>query len=156
MKTHAFFILFLVCIGAYAQIPPPVIPPAIQWQRCYGGSGLESQPSLIATADGGYIMSGFSFSTNGDLTGNYGLEDVWIVKLDAARNIQWQKNYGGSSIDQAYDIAQTPDGGYVFAGMTVSNDGDVSGNHGFQDLWVVRLDAAGAIQWQRCYGGSNN
>ena len=63
------------------------------------------------------------------------------MKLDTALNIKWQKCFGGSNNDAAgYNLEQTRDGGFIFAGGTQSNDGDVSGNHGgYGDGWVVKL-----------------
>ena len=61
------------------------------------------------------------------------------MKLDATGNIQWQRCLGGSSPDYASSIEQTTDGGYIVAGYSDSNDGDVSGNHGHSDAWIVKL-----------------
>ncbi len=54
--------------------------------------------------------------------------------------IEWQKTFGGSSDDAGVFIQQTSDGGYIVAGYTKSNNGDVSGNHGWMDFWVVKLE----------------
>ena len=58
---------------------------------------------------------------------------------DQAPNIEWQKCLGGSDDDGAFSVQQTSDGGYIVAGLTGSNNGDVSGNHGGGDVWVVKL-----------------
>src|SRR5678815_2223993 len=65
--------------------------------------------------------------------------DYWIVNLTGSGNILWQKCLGGSDNDQAYSILPAMDSGYVVAGATYSNDGDVTGNHGSKDYWVVKL-----------------
>lgn len=75
------------------------------------------------------------------MSGNHGSSDYWIVKLNETGNIQWQKGLGGSSYYYAQSIQQTFDGGYVVAGYTKSTDGDVSGNHGDFDVWIVKLEA---------------
>jgi hypothetical protein len=62
--------------------------------------------------------------------------------------IEWQKCLGGTEGDAANSIQQTSDGGFIVAGYTESNDGDVSGNHGYDDFWVVKLNSSGTIQWQ--------
>ncbi|MDR2523205.1 MAG: hypothetical protein LBC93_05845, partial [Synergistaceae bacterium] len=62
----------------------------------------------------------------------------------------WQKCLGGSRDDKANSIQQTSDGGYIVVGYTNSTDGDVIGNHGENDAWVVKLDASGDIMWQKC------
>jgi hypothetical protein len=127
----------------------------IQWQKCLGGSGYEEGNSIQQTTDGGYIMSGFTQSNNGDVSGhNGGYLDVWVVKLNSLGVIQWQKCLGGSSSERSRFIQQTTDGGYILTGNTDSNNGDVSGNHGGTDIWVVKLTNLGVIQWQKCLGGS--
>ena len=127
---------------------------AIQWQKCLGGNSWERAQSVQQTADGGYIVAGNSNSNDGNVSGNHGTDDFWIVKLSNAGAIQWQKCLGGSDGETPYSIQQTTDGGYIVAGFTLSNDGDVSGNHGYFDYWIVKLNSAGAIQWQKCLGGT--
>ncbi|HYV94588.1 MAG TPA: T9SS type A sorting domain-containing protein [Chitinophagales bacterium] len=142
--------------------------PAILWQKCLGGSGTEGislatnfqfpplNPATIQqTPDGGYIFAGNSTSNNGDVTGNHGGSDYWVVKMDSVGNLVWQKSYGGSNNDLATSVDQTSDGGYVVAGHTYSSDGDVEGLHGTDaDSWVIKLDGTGNLQWQRALGGS--
>jgi uncharacterized protein (TIGR02145 family) len=127
----------------------------IQWQKCLGGSQNDNAYSIQQTTDGGYITAGNTYSNDGDVSGNHGGADYWIVKLDSLGALQWQKCLGGSYEDRAYSIQQTTDVGYIIAGYTRSNDGDVSGNHsGNKDYWIVKLDSLGALQWQKCLGGS--
>jgi hypothetical protein len=126
----------------------------IQWQKALGGSGDERGHAIERTVDGGFVVTGCNWSTDGDVTGNHGVWDFWVVKLDSNGNIQWQKSLGGTSYDVARDIKQTFDGGYIVTGATFSNDGDVTGIHGGGDIWIVKLDSAGNIQWQKTFGGS--
>ncbi len=125
----------------------------IQWQKTYGGSSLDLATSIQQTTDGGYIIAGYSDSNDGDVTGNNGDYDYWIVKIDEFGAIQWQKSLGGSGEDRAESIQQTTDGGYILAGYSNSNDGDVTGNHGYFDYWIVKLEENGTIQWQKSLGG---
>ena len=81
--------------------------------------------------------------------------DYWIIKLDANGTEQWAKCYGGSEHDFAYSISQTPDTGYIIAGCSLSNDDEVTGNHGTADYWIVKINDTGAIEWEKCLGGSN-
>lgn len=127
----------------------------LQWQKSLGGSGEDRAYAIQQTSDGGYIVGGSAASTNGDVTGNHGIADYWIVKLDAAGALQWQKSFGGSAIDEAHTIQQTRDGGYIVAGRSESFGGDVTGNHGTSDCWVIKLDGGGVLQWQKTFGGSN-
>ena len=148
---HLFLTVTLFSVTLlYAQAPE------IEWQKSLGGSYFDEARSIQQTSDGGYIVAGNSYSNDGDVSGNHGEWDYWIVKLNDTGNIQWQKCLGGSEFDIAYAIQQTSDGGYIVAGMTESNDGDVSGNHGYDDYWVVKLDDTGNIQWQKSLGGSES
>ncbi len=129
----------------------------LQWQKALGGSDYEQANSIQQTKDGGFITCGWSRSNDGDVSGNHGDYDFWVVKFDAAGNVTWKKSLGGSRGDLAYSIEQTTDNGYIIAGGTNSNDGDVSGLHGRlgkEDFWVVKLDVNGILQWQKTLGGT--
>jgi hypothetical protein len=115
----------------------------IQWQKTYGGRSDDSASSIQQTSDGGYIVAGDTRSFGA------GESEIWVLKLDQNGNIQWQKTYGGRSDDFAPFIQQTSDGGYIVAGDTMSfGAGDL-------DIWVLKLDQNGNIQWQKTYGGRN-
>ncbi len=128
---------------------------AIQWQKTIGGSESDYAYSLKPTPDGGYIAAGYSYSSNFDVSGNHGDADAWVVKLNSNGGIQWQKSLGGSNEEIARSIQLTPDGGYIIAASTKSDNGDVSGNHGDADAWIVKLNSSGGIQWQKTLGGIN-
>jgi len=128
---------------------------SVEWQKCLGGSFEEHVYSIQQTSDGGYIVVGETWSNDGDVSGNHGTADMWVVKLSSDGDIEWQKCLGGIGWDTAYSVIQTNDGGYVVVGDTSSDDGDVSGNHGGYDVWVVKLNSQGEIAWQRCFGGEN-
>ena len=111
----------------------------IEWEKIFGGSKWEEGNSIKQTKDGGYIIGGFSSSNNGDLSKNQGCNDFWIIKIDSMGNIEWEKSLGGSGYEEAKSIILTSDGGYIVAGVTDSNDGDVKGFHGEKDAWIVKL-----------------
>ncbi|HEX6426163.1 MAG TPA: T9SS type A sorting domain-containing protein, partial [Niastella sp.] len=125
----------------------------VVWQKCLGGTKSDVGRYITPTADG-YIVVGESMSIDGDVTGGHGGSDIWVVKLDKNGNIMWQKCLGGSNEEKASGIKQTADGGYIISGTTHSNDGDVQGFHGSTDMWVVKLTSNGALEWQKCLGGS--
>ncbi|HVZ56990.1 MAG TPA: gliding motility-associated C-terminal domain-containing protein [Chitinophagaceae bacterium] len=127
----------------------------IQWQHTYGGDGNDYATSVDITPDGGYILGGYSNSFNADLTTNMGVFDFLIIRVDASGNQLWLKNLGSSGSDECFGIRATPDGGCVAVGVVRGGDGDVTGYHGSEDAWVIRLDNTGALQWQRCLGGSS-
>jgi hypothetical protein len=119
-----------------------IVPGAVQWAMTYGGTRSDYSYSIKETRDGGYVMAGgtWSFGANWD---------AWILKLDGNGDIQWQNAYGGTNDDYAYSIQQTSDGGYVVAGaMSFIMSGS--------DIWILKLDGNGGIQWQNTYGGVNN
>jgi len=128
----------------------------IEWQKKLGGTLNDGCWSIQLTADGGYALAGVTESNDIDVTGNHGMNDYWLVKLNANGNIVWQKTYGGTSIDYGIVMAVAPDGGYVLSGFAFSNDSDVTGNHGAGDMWVVKTNSTGTIEWQECLGGTNN
>jgi Secretion system C-terminal sorting domain len=144
-----FSILLLVCIAAYGQAP-------IQWAVSPGGTASDAAYSVRQTFDTGYIVAGYTASTDGDVTVSTGTVDYWVVKLHSDGTIDWQATYGGTGQDEANAIIQTADTGYIVAGYTSSTNGDVTGNHGGFDVWVVKLSKTGAIQWEHCYGGAGN
>jgi uncharacterized delta-60 repeat protein len=113
----------------------------VQWQKTYGGPNWDGAYSIQQTSDGGYIVAGFTYSFGA------GNGDIWVLKLDPNGDVQWQKTYGGPSGDGAYSIQQTTDGGYIVAGWTSSFG---AGNG---DIWVLKLDPNGDVQWQKTYGG---
>ena len=127
---------------------------SISWQKCLGGTSQDYVRAIKQTSDGGYIVAGVVYSNDGDVTGNHGAFDFWMVKLNDAGNIDWKKCMGGTAGDEVRDVQQTSDGGYILAGVSSSNDGDVTGNHGGVDYWIVKVDAAGAITWQKSFGGT--
>jgi len=131
-------------------------PFSIEWQKCLGGSDDDGASSVWPTVDGGYIIAGYTSSTNGDVVRSHGSGDAWVVKLDLDGEIEWQRCLGGSANDLAWNVRQTTDGGYIVAGETSSTDGDVTGNHGKWDAWMVKLDPEGETEWQRFLGGSEN
>jgi PKD repeat protein len=130
----------------------------VAWQRLLGGSGRDVAADIRQTADGGFVVLGYTDSSaSGNLTRvNHGGYDIWVAKLDPGGAIEGQVLLGGSGDDYASQLRVTADNGYIVAGGTRSSaSGDVRDqNHGQTDIWVVKLDAAGAIQAQRSLGGS--
>ncbi|MBR9915519.1 MAG: T9SS type A sorting domain-containing protein [Algicola sp.] len=127
----------------------------IEWNKRYGGTNIDSAWHVQQTTDNGYIVLGYSYSNDEDVSGNHGLEDIWVIKLDSNGNIQWGKSLGGSQHDRAYSIIQMVDGNYLVAGYSDSNDGDVTTNQGSYDGWLIKLDTSGNIIWQKSVGGSS-
>ena len=131
---------------------------SIEWQKCLGGTGFDGAKKIEQTPDGGYILAGYTESNDGDVAGNHGGADAWVVKLSTNGNLEWQKCLGGSGFEYANSLQKTSDGGYIILSDTTSNDGDVAGNDSGTnqaDVWIVKLNPSGVIEWQKCFGGSN-
>ncbi|MEP7373312.1 MAG: gliding motility-associated C-terminal domain-containing protein [Chitinophagaceae bacterium] len=132
----------------------------IQWEQSFGGTGYESARDIVQTSDGGYMVLGETNSTDGGVIAGFGgTKDIWLLKLGAAGNLIWQKRYGGTGLDIGNHIEITSDGGFLIAASTSSNDGNIHGNHGtggYTDGALIKITAAGAVQWSKCYGGSKN
>ncbi|MBA3647780.1 MAG: T9SS type A sorting domain-containing protein [Chitinophagales bacterium] len=131
----------------------------IEWQNTIGGSSDDDLQSVIQTADGGYLLGGYSHSgISGEKTeASQGSYDYWLVKLDGSGNIEWQNTIGGSYNDILYSVIQTADGGYLLGGYSISGkSGDkTEKSQGGFDYWVVKLDGSGNIEWQNTIGGSD-
>lgn len=126
----------------------------LSWEKSYGGSGTDQATSVIPTLDGGYIVVGNSNSTDSQVTGNHGGYDIWAVKIDDTGAIQWQRSLGGAGDEWATQVQQTLDSGYVISGYSDSASGQVTGTHGGNDYWIVKLSKKGYLQWQKALGGS--
>lgn len=127
------------------------------WQKCLGGSWIDIGMRISVTSDSGFVCLGYSNSHDGDVTGNHGAFDYWVIKLDKNGSIKWEQSLGGSSQDDGLTVTATNDGGVIVGGWTGSTDGSVQCQHHSEiDAWVIKLDSAGNIEWQKCYGGSLN
>jgi hypothetical protein len=121
----------------------------IEWQRTFGGSGSEtfpnSGPHFVITPDQGLIVACTTTSFGATAS------DGWLLKVSSTGDIVWQKRIGGPQSDTLNAIQPTSDGGYALGGFTRAIPDD-----GFRHAWLVKLDPALDIQWQRYYGTGSN
>ncbi|HYV91865.1 MAG TPA: T9SS type A sorting domain-containing protein [Chitinophagales bacterium] len=160
MKRIIITLISIVCI----QLLRAQNPLVKQWDYRFGGTLQEYIYSLQQTADGGYILGGYSLSdSSGDKTENsWGGYDYWIIKIDSLGTKQWDKDFGGSADERLYSLQQTTDGGYILGGTSSSGiSGDktepnwdsINFSH---DFWVVKIDSLGTKQWDKDFGGTAN
>ena len=125
----------------------------VQWEKrytSYDPNGAEESyraraRSIQQTSDGGYILAGEAVT-------NSGQRRFWVWKIDAAGTLQWQRGYMKNVTDKtgiAFTVQQTSDGGYVVAGY---NHFFGSGNSWRPHAWVLKLDGAGQVVWNRELG----
>lgn len=192
MKT-VFTVFLAYAIFMFAQAPDTA------WTKVYGGSDGEIGEEVMQTADGGYIIAGYTYSNN------VFLNDVYLVKTDANGTATWIREYGGDSVEWGHGLDITSDGGYIIAGETwrrgrdrrdiylikIASNGDSlwTGEYGgsreeigysvqqtsdggyiiagstttygpntpdYSNIWLVKTDASGGVDWDQVYGGTYN
>jgi uncharacterized repeat protein (TIGR01451 family) len=139
---------------------------AITWQRALGGTfydriagssfdnlGTTGTGAVIKTADNGFLVSGFTLSSNGDVAGYHqpgadsSRTDLWVVKLSPTGVLDWQRSLGGKRGDlpRGAPVEMAPND-YMLAGYTNSVEGDVNTNRGKYDGWLLRIGASNMIK----------
>lgn len=115
----------------------------ILWDKTFGGSDLDYGFSIIATLDGGSILSGWSRSSisGNKLEPTNGSYDYWVIKIDSTGNVLWQKDLGGYDVEETPIAIQDQSGGYLIAGESYSDiSGDKTENTwGSADFWLIKL-----------------
>lgn len=113
------------------------------WTKTYGGPSIDAAMEMKQTADGGYILVGYTFSFGA------GSSDVYVVRTDAAGNVLWQKTFGANLNEIGHSILETDDGGFVICGEAESFG---AGN---QDVYVLKISREGSLEWSKTYGGED-
>jgi hypothetical protein len=117
----------------------------IEWAKTYGTWYEDFNSSCIVASDGNYVLAGAV-----DISGSYDIRPT-LIKLDTLGNIIWAKYYSGYIEDWGRDLIETPDGGYLLSGDTRSY-----GYGGSRDIFLIKTDISGNVEWGRAYGGSGN
>ncbi|RLB35249.1 MAG: hypothetical protein DRH12_16795 [Deltaproteobacteria bacterium] len=133
----------LTVLGMFCAFGLPCAPgqASAQWAITCGTIAHDEAKAILRASDGGHVVLGQTWSVNSDM-------NFWIVKLDESGHPVWQKEYGGSGEDIPQSITSTSDGGYVVAASTRSFGA------GESDIWVVKLNFRGEIEWQRSFGST--
>jgi len=131
----------------------------LEWQKIIGGSGLDEGSGILATPDGGCVISGTTNSADGNITGNHGNLDFWLSKLDSTGTIVWGNCISEEYAERSSSLEFTPDGGYIVAGYITEApyfqpSPSIYNFHGADDMFVVKTDSIGNPEWKHCFGGS--
>ncbi len=135
------------------------------WSRTYGGSMDDRGQAVIETSDGGFAVTGYAMSADGDASNNEGFHDNWVLRLDGQGNLLWEQSFGFSGHDHSYDLVETPEGGLFFTGFLDITSARADGytekhasltRHGVGEFWGTKLDSGGEIEWRSYFGGTNN
>src|SRR6185503_15843385 len=117
--------ILLLCAGSLGQmaVGQSIPLPAIEWQLGFGGTNSDILTSLQQTTDGGYIFGGYSRSPiSGNKTSpHFGLNDFWVLRLDANGDKLWERSFGGTGEDELFSLQQTSDEGFVLGGRSTSS-----------------------------------
>lgn len=113
----------------------------VLWQRTYGGGNNEFGRDVKQTADGGYILTGYTYSYGA------GSHDVWLVKTDANGIKQWSETFGGDGFEYGEGVDQCADGGYIIVGCDYHG-----GDDPWSEVYLIRTDATGNELWNRTLG----
>jgi hypothetical protein len=114
------------------------------WTRRYGGNRSERCYAVVETSDGGFAAAGQTE------TYGAGTIDFWLVKTNSSGDTLWTHTYGGAGAEYCYMLIETPDLGFALVGRTTSFSGA-----GDSDVWLVKTNSSGALQWSKRYGGSS-
>jgi hypothetical protein len=120
--------------------------------RLFGGKLDDEGVSIVAASDTTAVIAATTSSTDGDVVGNKGTSDMWAFEVGSGA-IRWQRSLGGKNAEKAADLVKNTEG-YLLAGTTTSNDGDVKGFKGISDIWAVQLSPLGVFIRQNCIGGA--
>ena len=137
-----FFVLSVSPVGVIADLEPL----EVEWNHTFGGAGTDGGASVQQTSDGGYIITGHTYSSSARLN-----SDVYLVKTNHTGEMQWSSTFGGPGADRGNSVQQTEDGGYIIAGIS-SPSGSTYNTH---NVYLVKTDSGGNLMWHWTYGGND-
>ncbi|MDD1660004.1 MAG: PEGA domain-containing protein [Methanomicrobiales archaeon] len=112
------------------------------WEQNLGTRADEFGADVRETGDGGFIVTGWSWSPASST-------DVYLVRTDDAGRKLWERSYGGTGSDYGHAVLPLDDGGYAIAGSTGSFGPSV-------DMYLVRTGEDGRRLWEKTYGGAGD
>ncbi len=114
------------------------------WTTDYGESNTDEYGrSVRQTSDGGFIICGY--------TGVSQSNEVFLLKTDSLGNYEWQSTFGPTADNRGHCVRQTSDGGYIIVGQAWI----IRGAFGSYDMYIIKTNSAGGLEWERFIGGSS-
>lgn len=126
----------------------------IDWATSIGGNSVEYFYS-VAQSGSNFIAVGLTCSDDEFVSGGLGACDVYIVNVDFTGSVGTTYRYGSAWNDQAKSIAPTPDGGFIIAAEIGGDGGNVEEYFGQTDIWLLKTDYSGELEWQKTLGGTS-
>ncbi|MFC1746816.1 hypothetical protein ACFLZR_00590 [Candidatus Neomarinimicrobiota bacterium] len=115
-----------------------------EWDQALVENGYQRANASLATADSGFILAGEIGIKNSPVE-----SDMFLMKVNSTGEVMWMRTHGGDQFETAYSVQSTSDGGYILTGTTSSYGA------GAGDVWLVKTDGEGFVQWTRTFGGEN-
>lgn len=126
--------------------------PQEEWNKTFGGSSDDVGTFVSETSEGGYIIVGSTESFGADVPYSWLIRshlrgDLWLIKTDSKGNLVWERTFGGFGREFGFSVEEAQDGGYIICGAKRSSW------VGSYDLWILKTDSEGIMEWERTFGG---
>jgi len=115
----------------------------LDWNHTFGGESSESSTSLIETSDNEYLVSGYTQSYGA------GSDDIWLLKINQDGTLDWNHTFGGESSESSTSLIETSDNEYLVSGFTYSYGA------GSVDIWLLKINEDGTLDWNVTFGGES-
>jgi hypothetical protein len=113
-----------------------------RWEHTFGGDGYDAGLSVQQTTDGGYIVTGHTWTSFDN-----GKQDIYLIKTNSYGDTLWTKTFGSNEGDYGNSVQQTTDGGYIITGLTtLIRNVDC-------DVYLIKTDSNGDTLWTKTFGG---
>lgn len=126
------------------------------WSKMYGGSDYDYGTDVIELPDGSIILEGYTYSYG------EGNDDLFLAKFTSEGDSLWTKIYGGELNEHGYAVEHTYDNGFIITGFTKSFNNNfyrevyidplLNPYECFYDVYVIKTDSLGDIEWTKTYG----
>lgn len=131
----------------------------LNWEKTIGGNDADRLTKVLLTADGGYLLGGYSQSSKSydKSVESKGGSDYWIVKINEKGDIIWDKNVGGFNNENLTGMIYTQEGGVLIGGYSLSSGSadKTEFSRGIDDYWIVKLDVCNQFKTALYADGCN-